>query len=472
MKKKQFQITADMFNNKYLTALMDFLAFVSPAKTKDERIIREKDRQLIASGNLGEPVGKPCANLGGVLDRNRILSGTTLFGNIPEVTENDIKLIAEAGFDFIISENDGEYQENILRWCEKYGVAVIGSECRKYLNYDLSKPDYKNPALFDGFNPPPASVGDGCIDEPHTNTFGLIAEINKAYKSKFPDRFLFSNLLPAGAIKSALGASSYREYVEKYAAEINSDYLSVDIYPFHPSKLLNKAEMAICLNTYHTLGDVCRKNNRDFWLYIQSQMRWFSHLYTMTTFEMIKWQVYTSVAYGCRSIIHASYNPVWGNDAIGLIDYDGNLTEQYLYAKRVNAEIAKLSPVITEYRSLGVTFSESRRLNPHFIAAVPFQRMKNRQQGFDGIKEVLSVKSDGTAVAGYFAKADGGKALMLVNCRNIYNPYASQDITVRFNGKYKLRVYEHGVLTRTETADEITVTAGSCDGIFIEIIPV
>lgn len=471
MKKKRFSITADIFDNKYLTGLMDFAAFISPAKTVDEQAIRAADRKLIAEGKLGEPIQKPSANLGGKLDRDKILTATTLFGDRPKVTERDIKLMADAGFDFIINGNGGEYAEQIFNWCEKYGLAAIGSEVHGYLaenKTDIQSAD-ENTDIFSKFKPHPASVGDSLFDEPHTENFSKVAKFHRIYEKYLPGRFAFSNLLPAGAVKSQMGARSYREYVDRFAAEVSADYLSVDIYPFHPAKIINVVEMMICLETYYHISEACRREGRDFWLYIQTQMRWFSHLYTYTTFEMIKWQYYASLAYGCRSIINASYNPVWGNDAIGIIDYDGNLTEQYLYVKRVNAEIVKLSPVIKDYRSLGVCLFKGRKNNPHFMLALPKQNENNKRAGFDGIEAVKSIESESTVLAGYFKNAEVKNALMLVNCRDLYDPYASQTVTVRLMKKYTVSVYEHGELTRTETADVLTVQPGSCDGIFITL---
>ncbi len=470
MSKKKFTITADIFDNKYLTSLMDFAEKISPAKTKNESAIRAADRKLIAEGNFGEPIEKTSANINGSLDRNRILTATTIFGSRPEVTEKDIKLIADAGFDFIINGNSGEYGRRILDRCGKYGVAVIGEEAREYLEknrIDASEADI-NENIFASFVPHPASVGDCCHDEPHSSEFGRVDKFHRIYGKYLPDRIAFSNLLPACAVKSAWGVNSFEEYVDKFSQQVESDYLSVDIYPFHPSKIMNKFEMMKCIETYHHVSKACRRDNKDFWLYIQTQMRWFSHLYTFTTFEMIKWQYYASIAYGCRSVINASYNPVWGNDAIGIIDYDGNLTEQYLYVKRINREIVKLSPVISQFRSLGVQIFKGRKNNPHFSLAVAKQKKNNRIIGFNGITEIGNVDCDSTVIVGYFENSQGRKAVMLVNCQDIYNPYASQKVTVKFRERMKIRIYEHGELTKEEINDEATVDMASCDGAFVE----
>lgn len=469
MGKKKFTITEDMFNNKYLTKLMDLAEKLSPAKTVNEQEIRAKDRRLVAEGMLGEPVEKPSANINGKLDRNKILTATTLFGDKPRVTENDIKLIAEAGFDFIINDNRKEYGRQILDWCEKYNVAVIGNEIREFISnkgIDIDASD-ESKNIFADFKPHPASVGDIYCDEPHISAFAKIAKFHRIYEKCLPNRVAFSNLFPSCAVKSAMGTKTYREYIDGFSKENKSDYLSVDIYPFHPSKLMNKYEMMKCLETYHTLANACRRDGKDFWLYIQTQMKWFSHIYTYTTFEMIKWQYYASIAYGCRCIINASYNPVWGNDAIGIIDYNGKLTEQYLYVKRINKEIVKLSPIVKDFKSIGVKIYNGKKQNPHFVLAAPKQNRDSRLEGFNGIPEVRSIEGESTVLAGFFKAAQGKKAIMLVNCKDIYNPYASQNIVIKHFDKTRVRIYKHGELSRTEDTLEISVEVGSCDGVFI-----
>ena len=86
-----------------------------------------------------------------------------------------------------------------------------------------------------------------------------------------------------------------------------------------------------------------------------------------------------------------------------------------------------------------------------------------------GIESVKSIESESTVLVGYFANAEEKNALMIVNCRNIYDPYASQKVTIRLNKKTAVNVYEHGELTRTENTDVLTVQPGSCDGIFITL---
>ena len=282
---------------------------------------------------------------------------------------------------------------------------------------------------------------------------------------------MFNNLFPDGAFKSQTGAANYKEYVDNWAATVRSDYISLDHYPFYCSSLFNRRGFRIALNTYDCIGDACRRTGRDFWIYTQTQGNWFAHLYLRVTFEQVKWQVYTALCYGARSIIQVAYTRVWGNDAYGMIDREGNLTEQYLYAKRINAEVQKLSPVLTPYRSLGVLCADAAKENPDLSLAVKQQRKSSAAQGFSGVPEVRGVRSDSTALAGFFANAAGEKALMIVNCRDLFDAAASQFVTVDLNGAYRVRVYQKGELTSDEVRCVVRLNLGSCDGAFLTLTP-
>lgn len=460
---KRVTITADIFNDPRLIKLMDFGTRINPVKPKREQEIRSQYRERVQKRELGEPVKRPENRF----DRTGIMLGTTLFGGTPNVTEDDIKLMYDAGFDFLLSLNDGEYGEQVLDWCEKYGIPVICNGLRGAIGGDLINICRENPDAVKEYKPHPASIGDDGIDEPCSENIPNLKPLHDAYRKHFPDRFLFSNLLPGMDIKSVTGEHSYRKYVNRFSETVDTDYICADIYPFHPIKIVNRFEMIICLNTYHTLADICRRDGKDFWIYIQSMGRWFSHLYIMTTREMIKWQVYTALCYGCRSILHVSYNPVWGNDAVGMIDYDGNLTEQYLYVKEVNREAKKLIDVMKDYRGLGVIFSDSRKNNPHFSFAKLKQKRSNTIQNFSGIPQVKSVTSESTAIAGFFRNSEGKYAVMAVNCKNIYDPDASQTITVELNGPMKVKVFSNGTLSDETVTDRITVNVNSCEAAFI-----
>ena len=312
-------------------------------------------------------------------------------------------------------------------------------------------------------------MGDHGWDEPHTSRFALINEFEQAYRKALPGQFLFNNLFPDGAFKSQMGADSYKEYVDRWAETVQSDYISLDHYPFYCSSLFNRIGFRIALNTYDSVGAACRRTGRDYWIYTQTQGNWFAHMYLRVTFQQVKWQIYAALCYGARSVIQVAYTPVWGNDAYGMIDRQGRLTEQYLYAKRINAEVQKLSPVLWPYRNLGVLCAEAAAENPDFSLAVRQQQKSNAAQGFSGVPEVRRVRSESTALVGYFENAAGGRALLAVNCRDLFDAAAAQFVTVDLNGFFRVRVYQKGELVSDDRRSVLRLRLDSCDGAFVTL---
>ena len=154
-----------------------------------------------------------------------------------------------------------------------------------------------------------------------------------------------------------------------------------------------------------------------------------------------------------------------------MIDREGRLTEQYLYAKRINAEVQRLSPVLSSYRSLGVLCAEAAKENPDLSLAVKQQRRSSAAQGFSGIPEVRRVRSESTALAGFFENAGGERALMIVNCRDLFDAQAAQSVAVDLNGAFRVRVYQKGALTFDGRRDVVRLRLDSCDGAFLTLTP-
>ena len=461
----------DPFNHPAMIAAMDAASALFPNRGKDGAAARERDRAAVAAGEVGAPVERGPSFAEGRLNREKLLMGTAIFGVTEHIAPKDAEYLRDAGFDFLIATAGGAFRDMLLDSCLKNGIAVIGGledggfsgapDLRKKLK--LETPD------FSGICRHPAQVGDMGWDEPNTARFEAIDAYARAYHRALPGRFLFNNLFPDGTTKSLLGADSYRAYVDRWADTVEADYISLDHYPFYCSSLFNRFGFRIALNTYDRVGEACRRTGKDFWIYTQTQGNWFAHMYLLVTFEQIKWQVYTALCYGARSVIQVGYVPLWGNDAYAMKDKDGRLTEQYLYAKRINAEVQKLSPALSPYRSLGVLCAEAAAENPAFIGAVGQQRRSSAERGFSGLPEVRRVRSESTALVGFFEDAKGGKALMLVNCRDPFYPDAAQWVTVDLNGAYRVRVWQKGALVADERRGVVRLRLGSCDGAFITL---
>jgi len=461
----------ELFNNDKLIKTFAVLRKLFPSDSVNEQNLRAKDRKLISEGKLGEPVPHKIAYDNGRLIRDEILSVCAIFYQDKNVDPDDIKLISDAGFDVILCDSKGEFGEMLINECEKHGIALLGTDERVPHTKGYEKALEAGPDYFKGYRYSPCKIGDRGTDEPDVSKYELLERFRALYQSALPEKFLFYNLFPDGAGKKRTGAKNYHEYVEEYAKKVNTDYISLDVYPFFSFTAINRVMFSITLNTYETVGDVCRRYGRDYWIYIQTQKNWFSTLYGHTTYEQIIWQMYSALAYGTRSIIHVSYSPVWGNLAIAMIDKDGNLTEQYLYSKRANEQFQKLCPVLSRYKSLGVLPTKSDKKNPQFALAQYRQKKASERRGFKGIDLVKEIRSDSSALAGYFKhENDGSYGVMIVNCKDFYDPTASQRAKIDFAKRVNVKVYQKGELVKkAEGIQSLCLRLDSCEGVFVTI---
>lgn len=440
-----------------------------PAEFDKADETRRMDRAKAAAGDFGPPVPKEPGTIGGTLNRGKLLIGTTVFYEDKRFGEDDVRRVAEGGFDFLLCEDTGAFSETLAGHCEKHGVALIAR------NKDL--PDYGEAAaavkrgadFFAGIRQNPAHAGAMIADEPHAGLFEPLGEYCAMFTQRFPGQLPFINLFPAGTLPKLLGERNYKKYIHEYVRKVPSDFISVDVYPFFSFSLIKKIGLAACLRTYDTVGAACRETGRDFWLYMQTQGDWFDLLYTRPAFEQIRWQAYAALAFGARCLMHVSYTPVWGSQATAMIDLEGNVTEQYLYAKRINAELAALSPVYMPYKSLGVLPANSARENKDVKKAFGTLKKEASKRGFQAPSVFDRVNTEYPALVGYFEKEGGGYACMIVNCRNLYSS-ERQKTYVSLNEKRNIRVYRNGKLYEERLhAKGIPVIIDAGAGAFITV---
>ncbi len=448
-----------------------FLGKLFPVASVQEEQIRIADKARVAAGDFIPHPEKEPPIIGGRLNRGKLLIGTAIFYADPHIDGGDIGLIADGGFDFLINENTGEYQKMLADACEKYGIALISRDESLPNGSSVKDAAASGKDLFDHYTAHPARAGDTAFDEPHASFFDAMGEYYRLYKKKMPDKFLFYNLFPAGTPAKMLGTKNYKEYIAEYVKRVPSDFVSLDEYPFFSISLLKTMAFAICLHTYDTAASACRENNRDFWLYLQTQGNWFDRIYALPTYEQIRWQAYTALAYGAKCLMHVAYTPVWGSDAYAMIDKQGNVTEQYLYAKRINTELNTLSPVYMRFKNLGVLPVPAKKETGYLKRAFRDQKKSSLKKGFAGIECVTGITSEYSALAGYFiANSGNGYALMLVNCRNLYAPDAPEEIQVDLKYPCFITVYKNGAVFETTGAGMcFTVLLQSCEGAFITL---
>lgn len=454
-----------------LKPLIKFLKFLSPTQGDCQKQIRKADLAALADDKNTANVIEEPPFLDGKLNRNKLLLGTTIFYATEFLEPHYVKNIAEGGFDFLLSETTGSVRDMLAHECSKYGIALISRDESLPSGASIGPALASGKDLFGAYRKVPAHAGDTAGDEPHASLFESMGQYYKLYGERFPEKFLFCNLFPAGTPAKRLGAKNYRNYVEKFVKQVPSDFISLDEYPFFSVKFMQRAAFAIALHTYDTVALACRKSGRDFWLYLQTQGHWFDGIYDLPSYAQISWQAYTALAYGAKCLMHVSYTPAWGSNAYAMVDGKGNLTEQYMYAKRLNKELAALSPLYMRYENLGLLPARANKDESVMKTAIKRQLKSSESQGFRGLESVEGVNSQSSALVGYFREKTGeGFALMAVSCAGLYELNTSNKIVVRLKDDCEVLIYKAGEeVKQLENTRQVKLDLSSGQGAFLTL---
>jgi hypothetical protein len=127
------------------------------------------------------------------------------------------------------------------------------------------------------------------------------------------------------------------------------------------------------------------------------------------TEAQIRWQIFTSLAYGARGVLYFCYWTPRGEEfpkGGALITPDGRKTRHYAEAQRVNARIRNLGPTLMQ-----LTSERVYRVRPGEKAAEILEGSPLRDL------------SDGDYTIGVFRHADGRRAVLLNNERFAYTAW-------------------------------------------------
>jgi hypothetical protein len=145
--------------------------------------------------------------------------------------------------------------------------------------------------------------------------------------------------------------------------------------------------------------------------------------HTDPTEAQLRWQVYASIAYGARGVLYFCYwTPQGGEFPKGgaIITADGRRTRHYEEAKRINAALKNLGPVLMQLHSKAVV-----RIGPDTdpgkaLAGTPLVTI--RRDDVDPPNDYL---------VGVFTHADGRRAALIVNYAFVYSSWPTVEFDAR-----------------------------------------
>jgi hypothetical protein len=238
----------------------------------------------------------------------------------------------------------------------------------------------------------PAVYGYYLRDEPPSSFFPGLAAVSSVVKEQHPGVWPYINLFPNYADASQLGTKTYDEYIEKFVEVCKPPVLSYDHYALLEGGAMRGEYFA----NLESMRRAALKHKLPFWQIVLSVG---CLNYREPSAVDMRFQVYTSLAYGARGLAYFKYfTPAVGNYRNGPIDPFGHETPMWHTMRQINLQVGALAPTLLKLNSDRV----------YHFGAVP--------AGCTGPDKDSLVKSmSGPMLVGDFTHADGSRYVMIVN---------------------------------------------------------
>ncbi|MEW6259842.1 MAG: hypothetical protein AB1547_08025 [Thermodesulfobacteriota bacterium] len=247
-------------------------------------------------------------------------------------------------------------------------------------------------------------------DEPNATDFPKLRKIVKEIQTVRSGRVSFINLFPNYASEKQLGTRTYNEYVKRFIDEVGVDVLCMDHYPVMKPDMDTRQ---LYLDNLETMRKYSLEQSIPHWNFF-NVMPFGDHF--DPTEAQIRWQIYTSLAYGSKGVFYFCYWTPKGDEfpkGGGIITAEGRKTRHYEQVKRINYEIKQLGTTLMALTSTGV------------------YRITYDQNPNDVLKDT-PVKSltKGDYLVGVFKHIDGRWAILLNNYSYAYTAWPTVEFCV------------------------------------------
>lgn len=400
---------------------------------------------------------------------------------------------AEAGLDFVI---DSSVTGEILDEYYGEGVGIIAAGYNLPSNYaTVPEANLNRWKDFDAsaYKDHPALWGDDLIDEPAAQSYGAIAQALNSYHSKVDGKIGLVNLFPNYADSEQLGEVSgmsvfsripllftdqgdngsvqYKMYVSDYLNTVPTDYICVDIYPYRATADARGNEIKSTSRDYlrnlDILAEACRETGKDLWVITQAagltqygvkgetNPRWCESI------PDISQQMYASLAFGTKAVIHAEFaSKGWWDADSHMIGSDGRPTPTYYAVKAVNGYVGAFADIYGNY-----SYSSTYMINRAKVAG------RNRG-GLNCTKaeDVAAIRSTDGLLVGVFKgnKAAQDRAYVITNMEEL-NKNADASFTYRVPSGKTATVYKKGAASSYSAGSRISISLDAGEGVFMTV---
>lgn len=186
-------------------------------------------------------------------------------------------------------------------------------------------------------------------DEPNAAAFKHIAKVVSYLRKKDPGHAAIVNLYPTYANSDQLGTTTYEEHLQRFAATVKPNLFSYDHYPF-AGVGSSQYFWNLALVREASLQAGVPFNN------IFQASEFYLENWATPTEGQIRWQTYTSLAYGAQGICHFVYN--CRNCKKSAFFKDRPESEQplpiYWATSRINKDFVAIAKELQPLKSLAV----------------------------------------------------------------------------------------------------------------------
>jgi hypothetical protein len=239
-----------------------------------------------------------------------------------------------------------------------------GSETGGSLTEASKCADASIDAMVDRYASKPGFFGFILSDEPTSVDFPQLAYQNQRILARNPKLIPFMNLNPTYAPLYWLGTKTYEEYVEKFVTTVKPKVISFDHYA-----LFTDGMRPEYYENLQIIRRVSLRHSIPFWYVLLSTPLWPDKIpgpgeprlagpYRDPSEGDLRWQVYTSLAYGAQGLVYFTYYPpdpqpgIHFGDAI--IKHDGTRDPKYWIVKQINSEVNALGQTLLRLTSTNV----------------------------------------------------------------------------------------------------------------------
>ena len=429
-------------------------------------------------------------------DNDRLLIG----GYNYDMAHNDdthVAYVKEAGIDFLVTSVNEEFLDR----CDKAGVGVISTGYN--LPFYVMTGDTTPWQTFDycTYKDHECLWGDNLMDEPFDCMFTELGQTVAHYYENAPGKIPLINLFPIYAGDNQLGnpntepvltdeldyfafgqndtlsmnrleysfygtlgrsfarmndytdneVGRYVRHVNDYIDNVDTDYICVDLYPLYLSNVTGN-----WMRNLDILSEACRNTNKDLWVITQAAGEVKGPARYCDRPEDIRWQMYTSLAFGAKAVIHGCYDSGWFERASHLIDADGNRTDTYYAVQTVDNEVAPFKELYADFDHIGTFLTNGGRAtgtNSGYLTPMTEEKGCN-------------VFTTAPVLTGCFKKEDA-RAYVFVNMFSPDNGKSAK-LCVTFDDAEKITVYRKGNVIRTE-GNSLNLTLENNEGVFVTV---